>query len=526
MKRHSIARKLGVLFCVAVFSLGPSAACAMDGSGTAPGTLKEKLTIKGCSAQRWSGEITGFTMNYDGSWSLGTTGGAFTGTYSDIKPDKKFSMTLSPGSYDNLIAALEAGSDDLCGLAPETSVLTDITVRNFTAQLKKKKKTKRKAISFNLAIDATRQDAAASNTTTYTLKGKIGFVPSGCSGENVGSLPGSDALVYCGIPDPAVITTDNALELLADVIGSADTGPVLNSASTTGGAPQRAVAAGNPGAFAQRVARRLFNPTLYADADTDGPSLTAHTDSSLVVAAASIKINETESCDSGTMSLKGKLSKRGTGVLRMVFHDCLLDGDQFNGAAKLTIRAFDRSYLTFTDAVLDFTMLSTSGDSGDGILSGSMRYQLDMAANSETLTLNLVIQDYTADRAYQTEGLVITSVYDNWMYPNSFSDTYAGRFYDSRYGYVDITTLQPLAYSSELQPYPDQGGSLLLTGADDATILFTVLTQTTASMAVDTDGDGAAEYEDIINTSVINAVAGTPAVSFTAGGVAQAVGAE
>jgi hypothetical protein len=140
-----------------------------------------------------------------------------------------------------------------------------------------------------------------------------------------------------------------------------------------------------------------------------------------------------------------------------------------------------------------------------------MRYQLDMPDDTETLTLDLVIRDNTTDRAYWAEGLLITTVYDDWQFPNSYNMTINGRLYTSTHGYVDAVTLQPLAYSSLLQPYPDQGGSVSLIGANDAGILFTVLSTTTASLAVDTDGDGVAEYANTINTSVILGDPGTPA---------------
>jgi hypothetical protein len=518
MSSYTVTKRLMVLVCCAVFSLGPGVGFSMDGSTSETGTLTEKLKVKGCGSERWRGEFTGFSMSYDGTWSLTVSDSEYTGTYTDIKPDKSFDLAFSPESFSELISGLEAASDDLCGLAPDSSSLTDIVVKKFVAKLNKKWT----AVSINLAIAATRQDAAASNKTSYAMKGKIGFVPTGCSGEAVGYLRGSDALVYCGIPDPAVITADNALELVSNVIGSGNIGPVLNAASTDGTSQVSAAGVGTEGlgSFVPRLARQLFNPALYRDANTDTPSRTADADASLTVQPAAIKIKETESCDSGTMSLKGKLSNQGTGVLRVLFSDCLLDGDLFNGSAKLTISAFDLGYLTFTDAVMEFVMLSASGVSGDTILSGSMRYQLDMAADTEGLTLDLVIQDNTADRAYKAENLVITTVYDDWLYPNSYNVTFKGRVYDSMHGYVDVVTLQPLAYSSILQPYPDQGGNLLLTGASDSTVLFTVLSTTTARLVVDTDGDGIAEYDEIINTSVINAGTGAPAALVAAGGSA------
>jgi K319L-like, PKD domain len=505
----TISRRLVMLVWIAAFGMGSSAAFPMDGDESGTGVLTEKLKVKGCGSKNWPGEISGFSMRYDGTWSLTTSRSEFTGTYTDIKPDKSFNLTFSASSYASLISGLEAASDDLCGLAPDTSSLTDVVVKKFTAKLNKKWTT----VSIKLALDATRQDSATSGKTSYALKAKTGFVPTGCSGEAIGALGGSDALVYCGNTGPAVITADNALELVSDVIGSGDTGPVLSTASVSGtrNDSTAGVPAQGMGKFAQRLARQLFNSALYSDANTDtSPVITSQAESPSVQ-AASISINETDACDSGTLTLKGKLSNEGIGVLNLVFNECLLDGDIFDGGGQLTISAFDPGYLTFTDAVMEFERLSSSGVSGDAVLSGTMRDQLDMASGTETLTLDLVIENATSSRVFKTEGLVIATVYDDWMYPSSYSETISGRFYDSVYGYVDVATLQPLAYSTMLQAFPDQGGSLRLTGAGDSTILFTVLSATTASLAVDTDGDGVAEYANIINTDVINGDTGVPA---------------
>jgi hypothetical protein len=66
---------------------------------------------------------------------------------------------------------------------------------------------------------------------------------------------------------------------------------------------------------------------------------------------------------------------------------------------------------------------------------------------------------------------------------------------------------------------------LLLTGAGDSSILLTVLSATTASLAVDTNGDGVVEYANTINTSVISGDMGIPAAPVASGGGDQAASA-
>lgn len=495
----TIATRLLILACFMVFSGMSEVAFSMDGAGSG-GTVSEKFSVKGCGSERWLGTITRFSMRYDGTWALTTSRSEFTGTYVDVKPDRSFNLTFSPSSYANLISGLTSASDDLCRLAPGTSALADVAVKSFVATTKKGT-----SVTLKLALTATRQGETSSNRLSYALKGTAGFAPSGCSGAAIGSLKGSDALVYCGNSEPAVITADNALELLSDVMGSGDATPVLSTASVE--SAQNDAAAGSlvqgVGTFAQRLARELFSSSLYSAAPA-GHSLQSVPALSPQVQAASISINETDPCDSGTVTLRGKLSNVGIGALSVTFNACLIDGDVFNGPARFTINAFDMNYFTVTDALIEFELLSVSGDSGEIAMSGAIHDQLNIASNTETLTLDMVVSNTTANRVFKTENLVFATAYDSLMYPSSYSVSMSGRYFDSVYGYLDISTLQPLACSDLAQEYPDEGGSMLLTGAGNSTILFTVSTPTTSSLAVDADGDGVAETTTTIDTSAIN----------------------
>ena len=63
MSSYTVTKRLMVLVCCAVFSLGPGVGFSMDGSTSETGTLTEKLKVKGCGSERWRGEFTGFSMS-------------------------------------------------------------------------------------------------------------------------------------------------------------------------------------------------------------------------------------------------------------------------------------------------------------------------------------------------------------------------------------------------------------------------------------------------------------------------------
>ncbi len=139
------------------------------------------------------------------------------------------------------------------------------------------------------------------------------------------------------------------------------------------------------------------------------------------------------------------------------------------------------------------------------LLDGSLRDQRH-ADGSQTLTLNTVMQDNDTLQMYKLEN-VVTHVAN--VDPQTFSQTISGRFYDSTHGYLDVATTQPLIYEYIDPAYPSNG-QLQLTGANGARLRVTVLSELTALLALDLDGDMAFEISGEIPWQVIDAAGSDP----------------
>ncbi|MDH3692050.1 MAG: hypothetical protein OEU36_21635, partial [Gammaproteobacteria bacterium] len=132
-------------------------------------------------------------------------------------------------------------------------------------------------------------------------------------------------------------------------------------------------------------------------------------------------------------------------------------------------------------------------------ISGSLRSQINIGSNTETITLNpLIGQDNSTGEMIKAEPLVVVNVYDNILFPTAItSETITGRLFDSADGFVDITTTQPLELATLMQAFPN-AGQVKLTGAMNASVTITVLSVTLVRLEVDLDGDGGTDLTAIM----------------------------
>ncbi|MEK7768759.1 MAG: choice-of-anchor Q domain-containing protein, partial [Pseudomonadota bacterium] len=78
------------------------------------------------------------------------------------------------------------------------------------------------------------------------------------------------------------------------------------------------------------------------------------------------------------------------------------------------------------------------------------------------------------------------------FFPSSYTETITGRMFDSVHGYVDVTTVVPLVFSSINQLFPGNG-QLLFTGAASARIRVTTLSAVLVKVELDLDGNSVYE---------------------------------
>jgi hypothetical protein len=298
-------------------------------------------------------------------------------------------------------------------------------------------------------------------------------------------------LTYVGNTDPTVITATNASTLVASVLGSTALTGFTGTANNSGATSTRTLGITD-------LAQRL---------NEDFHRVLAQTRTTLSVQRfepAAMPIDVTEDCDNinfGTIRIFGALADNGTGTLTIVFNNCQLGGETLDGTGTFRIDVFDLLIDIPTDFTISLSLMTFRSPSlGIDInISGSLRSQINIGSNTETITLNpLIGQDNSTGEMIKAEPLVVVNVYDNILFPTAItSETITGRLFDSADGFVDITTTQPLELATLMQAFPN-AGQVKLTGAMNASVTITVLSVTLVRLEVDLDGDGGTDLTAIM----------------------------
>jgi len=158
--------------------------------------------------------------------------------------------------------------------------------------------------------------------------------------------------------------------------------------------------------------------------------------------------------------------------------------------------------------VLRFDRLRLRGPEISVDLGGSVRFQTQIPAQTEILTLNVVILDNRSGRMSRAQDLVYVDVYQISAFEVSpYVETITGRLYESEHGYVDIATLVQLSFGTAEQEFPDSG-VLQLTGAGGARIRATAVSSERIELALDLDADSAYEIDVILGWEELSGTVG------------------
>ena len=322
-------------------------------------------------------------------------------------------------------------------------------------------------------MDVSRSLARA--TAALVLGVLTGCGGGGGDGGSGGGGGGGAPLAYSGNTSPAVITTSNAAQLTGNVVGGGDVSAATSG--LTGGT------AADAGQGALDVGRRLNRSVraIHAKRADGSPQL-----------RSAIPIDDTSACTGGgTVRTVGTLSDGGTGTVSVFYANCREGDDTLNGQATMRIDTFVFG-IGITDYTLSFSRLTFRSPDGSSLdMTGSLRAQLDIGNNSETITENVVTLDNTGHMT-KSENLAFVDVYDNVFAPTSFVESITGRVFDSVHGFVDITTIAPFVFRTLAQSLPD-GGQIQLTGAQNTSIRATALFPNVVRLALDLNGDGVFE---------------------------------
>jgi len=326
-----------------------------------------------------------------------------------------------------------------------------------------------------------------------------------CGGGGGGGDGGPAPVAYSGNTSAATVTPTNASKLTANVVGGNETATVILGVSIENGDAAQDLGGGVMD-LGLRLNRNFRDVVVRAQRSSAAQQ----------AARGVIPIDETEPCDgTGSVRTSGTLADNGTGTLSVNFNNCFLDGLTLNGPATLRVDAFDLGFLIPTDFTMSFSRLTLRGVGVSVDTGGSLRAQLNIGTNAETITANLVSLNNNNGETAKTENLVIVSVYDNIFFPTTFTANISGRVFDQIHGYVDVTTDQLLVFGTLSQLFPDSG-QIMLTGASNGRIRVTALTvppaalpATLVMLELDVDGDGGVDNTATLKWTDLSEPAGT-----------------
>lgn len=309
----------------------------------------------------------------------------------------------------------------------------------------------------------------------------LGIGACGSGGGGGTSTP--TEIIYTGKTDPVHITAEKANLLMANILN----GPGNSASPKPSNAPT-----------ASQVLPRLLSRSFIAEAASARRTILRSSQALMKTSFASAApnpVNQTEDCgSSGTVTITGSINDDGTGTLKFHYVDCN-EGDGFtiNGDATFQIDAVDAATGIILDGTIRSTALRTEDAFSEVIFNGSIRSQVLLADQREILIVNGIFKDSRSAKLFKFESVVIVLVFDNYLNPTRHTETITGRIYDSVEGYVNIATQFPLIFSNEGLDFPDDGGPLVIIGAENSRARLIVVSASKARIEVDADGDSVFE---------------------------------
>jgi len=313
---------------------------------------------------------------------------------------------------------------------------------------------------------------------------------TGCLGGGGDNAAVVQPLTYVGKTDPADISLANTPTLVVNALY----GGVLASNIPTGVSVSASeVLAGDVAMYGNLLSMFHYSMDDIIGTATNGYSI-----------PLAVAINENVPCDSGYFTMQGTLDDyTGTGTLAINYVDCVIEGVTYNGSGNMYVGYID--YYSFS-ATMDFVLLTMTSPNYRASMSGSLTIDDSVYGNqfTETVTMNCVIKDDVSNKMYKFEYYAKTiRINDIFAYDSSASISYSGIVYDSIHGGITVNTISPLFFSTYTNAYPDDGGTLILTG-NNSSIRLTVETIRHVMLEMDLDGNGSYEVVRYVLWQEIN----------------------
>lgn len=302
---------------------------------------------------------------------------------------------------------------------------------------------------------------------------------------------GTESLSYTGKTTKAVITADNASDIAVSAFSANSLGSGMSDITAAG-----AVVSGDTSGPA--VSTGVL-PLARALADYFGREDFSSTDEELAIG---VFITDQGSCG-GTASYNYTGDAANYTVTMNFTNYCQddsLDTDKLYTGGAVWSGSISAN-VSKIDPVLKMDMTANNLSISYGSDSVTSQGTIGLAKNSDTqistLTLNLVFQDNITGTQAKIEDYVMTL--DASLDPETATIEPGSKFYDSRYGYVDMVTLADLWIDSSTDEFIS--GIIELAGAEDKTIRLTLIDADSCRIEADlgpddSDGDPDDRYDD------------------------------
>jgi hypothetical protein len=282
-------------------------------------------------------------------------------------------------------------------------------------------------------------------------------------------------LEYVGNNEQATITSQNVATIIYYLLGASAVVNTLNQPGSTS----------SPSSDLQNAALDVYTLALNEKSgiafknQRASPSNTIKDSKRHRISEA---YDDTEICESGTVTYKGDIFSNGTGSVGMTFNSCRYGDTTMNGFAILHVGGINFDLGIFTKTKMTFNRLTIDISGAGYISSGSTESTITLQSDNdysytgkkEVIKTNIIELDEQTGKYVKSSDLIEELIYSsvNSQFPDS--ETLSGRIYDSDYGYITVKTSKVLVFQRHPQYSELIDGELRLSGADSSLALVTV----------------------------------------------------
>lgn len=304
--------------------------------------------------------------------------------------------------------------------------------------------------------------------------GILGLVACGGGGGGGGIAPpvSPTGLTYTGVTSPAIIDSNNAVELASGAFIGGETGSNFGIISSVTADQSKIVRE----IKLYQVAQIFSEPLYKIDINSHRKdSLAVQTEQDTIQgdcggsASYTVNVDDVTGGFTGSMTFNGYCSENVT----------ITGTTGFSG--QVDINSGD--FLNFN---LDFNMISLSSGNQSYTIDGDI--SVDVSGPSSTASLEMKMKDNSGEVFWVNNYVLIISEGVDYVDVSA-----TGKFYHPTYGYVDLSTNTPLR-TYNIYEWPSSG-ELQIVGGEATKARLIAIDENTCRIIADTNGDENYDYD-------------------------------